>query len=65
MTQLREWDIDLQKMQTALKINSSELGNLAGYGAKFCDAYCRDAAVAVETAKEMIKAKLEREKAAG
>jgi 5-methyltetrahydrofolate--homocysteine methyltransferase len=29
------------------------------------DAYCRDAAVAVETAKEMIKAKLEREKAAG
>jgi hypothetical protein len=23
-------------MQTALKINSSELGNLAGYGAKFC-----------------------------
>jgi 5-methyltetrahydrofolate--homocysteine methyltransferase len=29
------------------------------------DAYCRDAAVAVETAKEMIKAKLEREQAAG
>ena len=29
------------------------------------DAYCRDAAVAVETAKEMIKAKMEREKAAG
>jgi len=23
-------------MQSALKINSSELGNLAGYGAKFC-----------------------------
>ena len=29
------------------------------------DAYCRDAAVAVETAKEMIKAKLDREQAAG
>jgi 5-methyltetrahydrofolate--homocysteine methyltransferase len=29
------------------------------------DAYCRDAAVAVETAKEMIKAKLESEQAAG
>ena len=29
------------------------------------DAYCRDAAVAVETAKEMIKAKLELEQAAG
>jgi 5-methyltetrahydrofolate--homocysteine methyltransferase len=29
------------------------------------DAYCRDAAVAVETAKEMIKAKLEREQATG
>jgi 5-methyltetrahydrofolate--homocysteine methyltransferase len=29
------------------------------------DAYCRDASVAVETAKEMIKAKMEREKAAG
>ena len=29
------------------------------------DAYCRDASVAVETAKEMIKAKLESEQAAG
>ena len=29
------------------------------------DAYCRDAAVAVETAKEMIKAKLDREQAVG
>ena len=29
------------------------------------DAYCRDAAVAVETAKEMIKAKLERDQAIG
>ena len=29
------------------------------------DAYCRDAAVAVETAKEMIEARRDREKAAG
>ena len=29
------------------------------------DAYCRDAAVAVETAKEMIEVKREREKATG
>jgi 5-methyltetrahydrofolate--homocysteine methyltransferase len=29
------------------------------------DAYCRDAAVAVETAKEMIKAKLDREQVSG